>query len=261
MSQSVNAEILAELDAERRALGEPAGRGGVVRELAAGGSECRIVFSRLSVEDADDVIGEEMALARGRGGTLEWKLYGHDAPADLDRRLLTAGFAADNLEQVLVLPVNETTLAAFGAPGCVVRRVRDEAGLADYAEIARDIGRKNSDEEKLQLAAVLLEAPDTMSVHIAYIDGEPVSCGRIYFREGGAYAELAGGRTKTTYRNRGLFGAVVAARLTEAHERGRTLVFTDALPTSEPILRKCGFQVVTSTQPFLYEPRVLAPQE
>jgi len=118
----VNAEILAELDAERRVLGEPAGRGGVVRELAAEGSECRIVFSQLSAEDADAVIGEEMALARERGGTLEWKLYGHDAPADLDRRLLTAGFAADDLEQVLVLPVNEATLAAFGAPDCAVRR-------------------------------------------------------------------------------------------------------------------------------------------
>jgi hypothetical protein len=254
VSQSAYADILAELDAERRALGEPTGRGGVVRELSADGSECRIVFSRLSAEEADDVIGEEMALARERGGTLEWKLYGHDAPADLDRRLLAAGFAADDLEQVLVLRVNEEALAAFDTPGCDVRRVHDEAGLADYAEIAREIGRKNPDEEKRQLAAVLLEAPDTMSVHIAYVDGEPVSCGRIYFREGGAHAELAGGRTKTTHRNRGLFSAVVTATLTEAHERGRRLVFTDALPTSEPILRKRGFQKVTSTQPFLYKP-------
>lgn len=254
MSQSTDAEILAELDVERRALGEPAGRGGVVRELEADGSECRIVFSQLSAEEADDVIGEEMALARERGWPLEWKLYGHDAPADLARRLLAAGFAADDLEQVLVLSVDETASAAFDAPGCVVRRVHDEAGLADYAEIAREIGRKNSEEEMRQLAAVLLGAPDTMSVHIAYVDGEPVSCGRIYFRKGGAHAELAGGRTKTTHRNRGLFSAVVAARLAEAHERGRRLVFTDALPTSEPILRKRGFQVVTSTQPFLYEP-------
>ena len=254
MSQSVNAEILAELDAERRALGEPAGRGGVVRELEADGSECRIVFSQLSAEDADDVIGEEMALARERGGLLEWKLYGHDAPADLDRRLLAADFAADDLEQVLVLSVDEMASATFDAPDCVIRRVHDEAGLADYAEIAREIGRKNSEEEMRQLAAVLLGAPDTMSVHIAYVDSEPVSCGRIYFRKGGAHAELAGGRTKTTHRNRGFFSAVVAARLAEAHQRGRRLVFTDALPTSEPILRKRGFQVVTSTQPFLYEP-------
>jgi hypothetical protein len=254
VSQFMNAGILAELDSERRALGEPAGRGGVVRELTADGSECRIVFSRLSAEEADDVIGEEMALARERGGPLEWKLYGHDAPAELGRRLLAAGFAADDLEQVLVRSVDETTLAGFGAPDCVIRRVHDEVGLADYAEIAREIGRENSEEETRQLAAVLLAAPDTMSVHIAYVDGEPVSCGRIYFRKGGAHAELAGGRTKTTCRNQGLFGAVVAARLREAHERGRTLVFTDALPTSEPILRKRGFQVITTTQPFLYKP-------
>lgn len=250
----MNAGILAALDAERQALGEPAGQGGVVRELAADGSECRIVFSQLSAEGADDVIAAEMSQARERGYALEWKLYGHDAPADLGRRLHAAGFAADDLEQVLMVPVNETTPMAFGATDCVVRRVHDEAGLADYAEIARAIGRENFAEEKRQLAAVLLAAPDTMSVHVAYVDGEPASCGRVYFRAGGAYAELAGGRTKPAYRNRGLFGAVVAARLAEARERGRTLVFTDALPTSEPILSKRGFQVVTSTQPFLYEP-------
>ncbi|MET8327363.1 GNAT family N-acetyltransferase [Streptomyces sp. NPDC005181] len=250
----MSADILADLDAERLASGEPAGRGGVVREYAADGSECRIVFSRLSLEDADDVIREEMALARDGGYTLEWKLYGHDVPSGLDERLLAAGFEADDTEQVLVLPVNEATLETFKAPGYDVRRIHDEAGLADYAEIAREIGRKNPEEEKKQLAAVLLEAPDSMSVHIAYVEGEPVACGRIYFKEGSGYAELAGGRTKTTHRKRGLFTAVVGARLTEAHERGRALVFTDALPTSEPILRKRGFRVVTSTQPFVYEP-------
>ncbi len=36
--------------------------------------------------------------------------------------------------------------------------------------------------------------------------------------------------------------------------RNRTHAFVDALPTSEPILLKRGFQFVTHTQPFMYEP-------
>ena len=40
----------------------------------------------------------------------------------------------------------------------------------------------------------------------------------------------------------------------EARERGRTVLVTDALPTSEPILRERGFRVVTSTTPYVYEP-------
>ncbi|MDH6115264.1 hypothetical protein P3T36_006674 [Kitasatospora sp. MAP12-15] len=251
-------DILATLDAERRAMGEPAGRGGVVREYAADGSQCRIVFSRLAPEEVDEVIRAEQALARDGGYALEWKVYGHDTPTPLAERLLAAGFEADDPELVLVLPVTQATMAAFGAPEAEVeaevRRVRDEAGLVDYAEIAREIGRRNPDEEKQQLAAILRAEPESMSVHVAYVDGEPAACGRIHFRAGGDCAELAGGRTKTTHRKRGLFTAVVAARLAEAYERGRTLVFTDALPTSEPLLRKRGFQVVTSTQPFVYEP-------
>jgi len=247
-----HAELLAELDAERRASGAPAGRGGVVRELA--GSECRIVYSRLAAGDADEVIAEEAALARERGLPLEWKLYGHDTPADLAGRLLAAGFVAQDPEQVLVLPVSERPPAEFGGADCTVRRVHDEEGLADYAEIAREIGRTDAEQERRRLSAVLREAPDTMTVHIAYLRGEPVACGRAHFRPGGPHAELAGGRTKPAHRDRGYFTAVVASRLQEAWERDRRLAFTDALPTSERILRNRGFRPLTSTRPFLYDP-------
>jgi hypothetical protein len=252
---SVSTGILAVIDAERRASGEAAGRGGVVREHAAGGSECRIVYSHMSAEEADDVVREEMALARDRRWTLEWKVYGHDGPSDLSGRLLAVGFEAGDPEQVLVLAVSELALASYGArSGSVIRRVRGGAGLADYAEIAREIGRKNPEEEQKELAYLLRHAPDTMSIYVAYVEGEPVAGGRIYFREGSSCAELAGGRTKATHRRRGLFTAVVGARLKEAHARGRELVFTDALPTSEPILTKRGFRRVTSTRPFVYDP-------
>ncbi|GAA0676639.1 hypothetical protein GCM10010193_32260 [Kitasatospora atroaurantiaca] len=252
--KNVTAEILAGLDRERRASGEPASHGGVVREFSADRSECRIVFSHCADAEIEDVIREEMALARAAGYTLEWKVYGHDAPSDLGERLVAAGFEADDVENVLVLPLDKAATAAFETTGCEVRRVHDEQGLADYAEISREIGRRNSEEEKHQLGLALRDAPEEMSIHIAYVDGEPVACGRVYFKEGSEYAELAGGRTKTTHRKQGLFTALVGARLKEALERNRTHVFVDALPTSEPTLRKRGFQLVTHTQPFVYEP-------
>ena len=249
-----SATILASLDGWRRAAGEPAGRGGVVRECSVDGSECRIVYSRLSADDADDVIQAEKALSAARGYELEWKLYGHDTPSDLAERLLAAGFEADDQEQVMALPLDAETLAAFDTTGYDVRRVVDEQGLADYAEIAREIGRKRTDEELQRLLATLRTAPESMSVHIAYVGSEPVAGGRLYFPTGGGFAELAGGRTKTTHRRRGLFTAVVGSRLAEAYARGRTLVVTDALPTSEPILGKRRFRAVVSTQPFIYRP-------
>lgn len=250
----MTAHILRSLDRERRSAGEPSLCGGIVREHSPDGSECRIVYSHCTAEEIEDVIRDEILRAESGDYTLEWKVYGHDAPHNLGDCLLAAGFEPDALESLLVLPVNEEALAAFDAPAYEIKRIHDAEGLNDVADIAREIGRTNVEEEKHRLASVLGDTPDELSVHVAYVDGEPVACGRIHFKETSGFAELAGGRTKTTHRNRGLFIALVAARLREALVRNRTPVFVDALPTSEPILRKRGFQFVTHTQPFVYEP-------
>jgi len=254
MSRFVEADILAGLDAERRALGTPSVNGDVVMERSADGSECRIVFVSCPPEGIDDLIRRERNAASSGGYSLEWKYYGHDRPVYLPERLIAAGFEAGDEEEVMVLPLYESSLAAFGdSGGQEIRIVRDERDLADYAEVSREIGRRNVEEERRTLALKLKENLDEMSIHIAYVDGEPVACGRIYFRPGGPYAELAGGRTKTTHRRRGLFTALVASRLREARDRGRTYAFVDALPTSALVLRKLGFQFVTWTRPFLLE--------
>jgi hypothetical protein len=242
-------DLLARFDGERRALGVPSQDGRVVREMD--GSECRIVYTDCPPAELDALIRAEQEKAEQAGYDLEWKTYGHDV-AELPDRLLAAGFEADDEERVLVLPLTEERIAAFGESAHDVRRVHDAAGLADYAEISREIGRTNVDEETARLAT----APrDELSIYIAYVAGVPAACGRLYLRPGSPFAELAGGRTKTTHRRLGLFTALVAARLREAHDRGRTHVLVDALPTSEPILTKRGFQVVTTTTPYVYEPR------
>lgn len=248
----MSADILATLDDERRASGEPAPVGGVVREYSADRSECRVVYSHNASED---VIGSETARAESEGYALEWKLYAHDVPADLRDRLLAAGFEPGDAENVLVVPVSANTLNAFGPTDYRIRRITDKNGLEEVAEIARQIGRRNVESERRELAAVLRDTPEAMSIYVAYVDGEPAASGRVYFRDAGTVAELAGGRTKTTHRKRGLLTALVAARMGEALARGRSLMFLDALPASERTLTKRGFRVVTQTQPFVYQPR------
>ncbi len=255
MSQFVRSDILAVLDAERRAMGTPSPSGDVVVERTEEGSECRIVFASCPAEEIDELIRRERDAAVAGGYSLEWKYYGHDTPVDLPERLVAAGFEAEEEEEeVLVLPLDEASLATFGdVDRYDIRIVRDERDLADYAEVSREIGRRNVEEERRALALKLKESLNEMSIHIAYVDGEPVACGRVYFRTGGSYAELTGGRTKTTHRRQGHFTALVASRLQEARDRGRTHAFVDALPTSAPILRKQGFQFVTRTRPFVLE--------
>ena len=252
----MTAEILNRLDFERRGTGEASLYGDVVRESSLDGSQCVIVYSRCTTtEEVDEAIHNEILLAQERKYILEWKVYDHDTPLGLKDRLLAAGFEPGPVESLMVLQVREEALAAFEAPEYDLKHIDDSAGLDDVAAISREVGRTNVDNEKRRLALTLRDAPDQMSVYVAYIDGEAVACGRIHFKENSQFAELCGGRTKTTRQNRGLYTALVAARLKEALERNRKYLVVDALPASEPILRKRGFQFVTHTQPFVYRPR------
>jgi hypothetical protein len=248
------ADLLRRLDFERRNDGEPSIKGDVIRERSPDGSECLIVYSHCMPEALDEAIRGEISLAETRKYTLEWKVYSHDSPPNLKDALLAAGFVPMPVESLMVLPVNEETLEAFDAPAYEIKRISDSERLEDVVAISREIGRTNVEEERTRLALTLQNTPDQMSVYVAYVHGEAVACGRIYFKHNSEFAELCGGRTKTTHRNQGLYTALVAKRVREAFERGRKYAFVDALPTSEPILRKRGFQFLAFTQPFVYRP-------
>lgn len=259
-STSSERRLLDGLDRARRAYGIPSTDGLVIRELAPDGAACRIVFAVCTSEQLPDLIRKEMTRADSAGYLLEWKVYGHDTPHELVDRLTEAGFEAGDPEAVLVLDLDDATSdatseAAFTALPVEIRQVTDEQGLRDVAQIAADIGRRDVEEERGRLNAGLRDAPEEMSIHVAYVDGRPVASGRIHFPPGTDFAELAGGRTVTTHRNRGLFTALVASRLVEARARGRRYVMVDALPTSEPILTRRGFRRVTTTRPFEYDAR------
>jgi hypothetical protein len=180
-------DILAGLDRTRRAAGTP---GLVTRETAPDGSECRIVHVDCSPDELDDVIVAEVRRADAAGYTLEWKTYEHDRLPGIADRLVAAGFEPDAVECVLVAEVGAV---GFDSPVVDIRQVRDAVGLADVAAIAVEMGRNNVEDEVRLLAAVLRDTPERMSVHVAYVDGLPVACGRIYFPPGSPFAELAGG--------------------------------------------------------------------
>ena len=225
---------------------------GVVKDIAADGKSCEIVYSSCSEAEIERVIEHQIQTARNERYELEWKVYGHDQPHCLGERLVTAGFEAGEREAFLVFFANDESLSRFsGGPGDI-RRVTNKEGLADYRIIREEVRGKNCAEEVEHYAFLLANHPNTMSVYIAYVDGEPAACGRIYFHESSQFAALYGGNTRERFRKRGLFTQLVAVRIREAVSRGIVHVCVDALPTSEPILRKRGFEFVTSTQPFCF---------
>ena len=83
------------------------------------------------------------------------------------------------------------------------------------------------------------------------VDGQPVSGGRVDFEDGVEFAGLFGGITLPEYRGRGLYRATVAKRAELARERDYRWLYSDALPTSRPILEQLGFFPLTTTTPFV----------
>ena len=242
--------LLATLDTIRRRSGILA-PGPIFRETSADGSEVRIVYSECPESTLPDVIGREISLARERGAQFEWKLYGHDLPTRLPAALLEAGLIAGGRETVLALDLRELPEAVRAGMEAALPAVRASvAQLADYAQISRECGRSGVDAECSRLAAAMADDPDRLQVHIVYVDGSPVSAGRLLVDRQLAAAELAGGRTVPAHRRRGHFTTTVLSRIAAAIEAGAETLWVDALPTSAPILTKLGFIPVTWTQPY-----------
>ena len=61
----------------------------------------------------------------------------------------------------------------------------------------------------------------------------------------GHFAGLWGGSTLAAYRGRGLYTALLAARVREARARGVPYLTIDAGAMSRPIVARHGFEVIT----------------
>ena len=70
----------------------------------------------------------------------------------------------------------------------------------------------------------------------------------------GPVARLWGAAVVPAFRGRGIYRALVRARLAEAAPRGAALALVHAEPTSSPILRRLGFGVYGQKQVLVFAP-------
>lgn len=173
-----------------------------------------------------------VARMRGLPGHVEWKYYSHDGP-ELRERLLAAGLEPEDEETVVVA---EAASIPPPPPDVELRLAPEE-----FVELAeRVFGRSHGS-----------GLPEVSVAVVAVVDGQPVSGGRVDFEDGVEFAGLFGGITLPEYRGRGLYRATVAKRAELARERGYRWLYSDALPTSRPILERLGFAPITTTTPFV----------
>ncbi|WP_229399478.1 GNAT family N-acetyltransferase [Micromonospora okii] len=209
----------------------------------------------LAGAELDELIARQVAFFRERGEAVEWKLNGHDEPADLADRLRAAGFEPEGQETVVVGPVAALAGAVPVLPDGV--RLREVTARADLERIA-ELERKVWGVDRSHLVPGLLKEieADPQSITIVVAEaGETVVCaGWVRYLRGTGFASFWGGATLPEWRGRGIYRALVGYRARLAQQRGLTLVQVDCSPDSRPILERLGLVAVTTTTPYIYTP-------
>jgi GNAT superfamily N-acetyltransferase len=179
---------------------------------------------------ADGDVEPLVARMREQPGWVEWKYYSHDGP-ELRETLLAAGLEPEDEETVVVAE------AASIPPPPADLELRED--LDAFKELAARVFGRSYDIDANAVPVVV------------FVDGEPVSSGRVDLDPGVDFAGLFGGVTLPEFRGRGLYRATVARRAEIAREAGYRFLYVDALPTSRPILERLGFVRLTTTTPFV----------
>ena len=252
-------EVLRLLDRERRGIAYDGmgceAREKVTRGWLLGGRQHWISWSGLSEVDADEIIEEEIEHYRRLGVGFEWKLFAHDKPDDLRRRLERHGFRIGDCEAVLVCDLGETHEWMKAESDVRVERIVRSEQVEDYRRVNRAVYGLGDDPMADELAEALRARSQQHRGYVAYADsGEPVSIGRLYTHPASVFGGLYGGATAPEFRGRGYYKALVAARARDAAEAGARYLSVDARPTSQPILEGIGFVRVTDTWPCEWSP-------
>jgi GNAT superfamily N-acetyltransferase len=217
----------------------------VVRHVDLLGKSGVVIYSSLSEDTVDAAIQDQMAYFGHLGQQFEWKVFGHDQPPDLIQRLAAHGFEIDETEAVLVHDLGFSADRPGPARDVAVRRISTHDELREVGSIKARVYGDGFGDIVDRLAYEMDHAPETLSVYVACVGETPAACGWIRFRPGGAFAGLWGGSTVPELRHRGLYTALVSARLDEARRRGVRFATVDAGPMSRPLLEKRGFQLLT----------------
>jgi GNAT superfamily N-acetyltransferase len=208
--------------------------------------------------ELDTLIARQVRIFAERGESFEWKLHGHDRPADLPERLRAAGFVPEELETVVIAPVSALGVEPSVSDGVVVREVSEPLDLGRIAQLEQAIWGEDHGWILDSLAEERAADPDGLRIFIAEAGDVVVCAGWVRFPSGTEFATLWGGATLPPWRGRGIYRALVAHRASLASERGCRYLEVDASDESRPILERLGFVAVTTTTPYVWSPAAVA---
>ena len=212
-----------------------------------------VLYSRLDETNVETTIQEQIAYFSSRSLPFEWKVYGHDTPASLGKRLAAHGLIPEEPENVMVLEVQEAPATLLEPVQTDVRLLTDRQQLTDVIRVLEGVWGGDFSWVTERLGSHM-EVPGHLSVYVAYRQGQPACTGWTYFHANNPFASLWGGSTLEAFRHQGIYTAILAARVQEARRRGVHYLTVDASPMSQPILAQHGFRTLTTAQGFEWKP-------
>lgn len=212
----------------------------------------------LDGRELDRLIARQVRTFAERREPFEWKLHGHDRPADLAERLSAAGLMPEDVETVVIAPVAAVSADASVPDSVTVREVCERVDLERIAELEEAIWREDHGWLADNLEQERAADPDGLTIAVAEAGDIVVCAGWVRFPRGTEFATLWGGATMPGWRGRGIYRALVAHRARLAALRGLRYLEVDASDESRPILERLGFVAVTTTTPFVWSPPVVA---
>lgn len=208
-----------------------------------------ITYSQLNEANAQETIREQVSYFEGLGQSFEWKLYDYDQPPDLKERLESYGFGVEEAEAIMVLDLAEAPELFWQPVRQEVRRITEMEKLSDVVTVQQQVWEEDFSALGEYLGVMLSKHPEQMSVYVAYVNEQPASAAWTYFSKHSQFASLWGGSTVSSFRQQGLYTALLAVRAQEAKARQVKYLTVDASPMSRPILEKFGFEIIAYSHP------------
>jgi hypothetical protein len=208
----------------------------------------------LDGRELDELIARQRDHFAARGEQVEWKLHGHDQPADLADHLTAAGFAPEELETVVIGTVASLATDPRPPEGITLREIRERRDVERLDELQEVVWGEPSPGYVDDVHAELVADPEGVVMVFAEAGEQLVCAARVVFERGTRFVTLWGGGTHPDWRGRGVYRSLVAYRAQLAAARGYTLVEVDASDDSRPILQRLGLVAVTTTTPYVWRP-------
>jgi len=212
-----------------------------------------VVLSVVPDTEIAEVIDDVFATYERIGTAFKWCVGPPTRPLDMAERLRKRGARAADV----ALMACDTAALHIAYDSAITVTPIDEHN-ADELWFPVDfegwhIAPENQSHRRDEVLWTLRNLGDSRRLFVASIDGRPVATTSFVLKDDGdtSLAYMSGGMVLPSYRGRGIYRALIEARLAALRSMGMRLAVTQArVETSAPILARLGFTEVARSHVF-----------